>query len=215
MTQPAALCGVLPDQRWHRWPINGREFLIGCQPPADLLLRLPQMAARHARISLTRQGYCWEDLKAPIGTLINGQPVGSRPRYLSGGEEIWIAGAIAFHFDVPNGSPRAPAPPARRGVSIDPDLGQVWVDGVPIHPPLSAHQYRLIRLLYEFRGLIVGRDQIAAAVWPDADPAGVSKQAVDGLIKRLRRRLHEAQPADRQYIEVRRGHGICLLEPED
>jgi len=50
-------------------------------------------------------------------------------------------------------------------------------------------------------------------VWPDVEPSGVSGEAVDGLFKRLRARLRETQPA-REYIEVLRGHGVRLVQPD-
>jgi len=85
----------------------------------------------------------------------------------------------------------------------------VWVDARPVEPELSAAQFTLLALLYKRVGQVVSRDAIIRAVWPEADPAGVSEEAVDGLIKRLRARLRGAQPKH-EYLEVLRGQGIRL-----
>jgi DNA-binding response OmpR family regulator len=85
-----------------------------------------------------------------------------------------------------------------------------------VEPPLSVAQFTLLNLLYQSPGEVVTRAQIIAAVWPNADPAGVSEEAVDGLIKRLRARIRETQVnAEREYIEVLRGHGVRLVQSEE
>jgi DNA-binding response OmpR family regulator len=56
----------------------------------------------------------------------------------------------------------------------------------------------------------VDRNTIVAAVWPNDEPAGVSEEAIDGLIKRLRARLRETQPTS-DYLRVIRGRGVRLV----
>ena len=90
----------------------------------------------------------------------------------------------------------------------------VWVDGRRVDPPLSAAQLALIELLYRRENLVVSREDIVAAVWHSENPDGVSEEAIDGLIKRLRARLREAQPA-REYIAVVRGQGVRLTQFEE
>jgi DNA-binding response OmpR family regulator len=47
------------------------------------------------------------------------------------------------------------------------------------------------------------------AVWPEAAEEGVSDQAMDALVRRLRERVGELDP-DHQYIVTVRGHGFRL-----
>ncbi len=47
------------------------------------------------------------------------------------------------------------------------------------------------------------------AVWPSDDPAGVSEEAIDDLIKRLRARLRDASDGP-DYLEQPRGRGVRL-----
>lgn len=101
-----------------------------------------------------------------------------------------------------------------KGVWINESAREVWVDGIAVDPPLSAAQYTLLLLLYQHLGQIVSRPQIVKTVWDDADPRGVSANAVDGLITRLRARLQEAQPKY-DYVEVIRGQGVRLRETKE
>ena len=52
------------------------------------------------------------------------------------------------------------------------------------------------------------------AVWPEAIGEGVSEQAIDALVRRLRDRLAEVDP-EAQFIVTVRGHGFRLDNPVD
>ena len=56
---------------------------------------------------------------------------------------------------------------------------------------------------------MVSRDEIVGAGWPEAVGDGVSEQAIDALIRRLRDRLAEAD-SEHDYILTVRGHGFRL-----
>jgi DNA-binding response OmpR family regulator len=63
------------------------------------------------------------------------------------------------------------------------------------------------------RGAVVSREEIVHAVWPDAHGEGVSEQAIDALVRRLRERLAEVDP-EHQYIITVRGHGFRFENPQ-
>ena len=88
----------------------------------------------------------------------------------------------------------------------------VWIGGVAIDPPLSLPQYRLLELLYANSGQVCTRDAVVDAVWPEAQGAGVSEQSIDALVRRLRDRISEFDPAH-QYVVTVRGHGFRLDNP--
>ena len=75
-------------------------------------------------------------------------------------------------------------------------------------PPLSLAQFRLLHLLYEGDGAVSSRDDIVEVVWPGTEGIGVSEQAIDALVRRLRDRLVELD--DFEYIVTVRGHGFRL-----
>jgi DNA-binding response OmpR family regulator len=60
---------------------------------------------------------------------------------------------------------------------------------------------------------VFSRDEIIAAVWPNAVTSGVSDEAVDSLVRRLRKRLAEVD-LSRNYILAVRGHGFRLAQVE-
>jgi DNA-binding response OmpR family regulator len=91
---------------------------------------------------------------------------------------------------------------------------QVWLRGREISPPLSAPQYRLLEILYRQPSRVVPRDEVIGHVWPEAAGAGVSEQAVDALVRRLRGRLAELDPGS-EYIVTVRGHGFRLDNPAE
>jgi DNA-binding response OmpR family regulator len=66
--------------------------------------------------------------------------------------------------------------------------------------------------LYEHQGQVISRSQLVSTVWGEEQTAGVSDQALDALIRRLRDRLAALAPTH-QFIDTVRGHGIRLDNP--
>jgi DNA-binding response OmpR family regulator len=85
----------------------------------------------------------------------------------------------------------------------------VWLGEAEIDPPLSVHQYRLLELLYLRSGAVVSREEVVESVWPGVSTDGVSEQAIDALVRRLRDRLAEVD-RDWDYVVTVRGHGFRL-----
>ncbi|MCJ7510542.1 MAG: winged helix-turn-helix domain-containing protein [Dehalococcoidia bacterium] len=100
-----------------------------------------------------------------------------------------------------------PAPEAE--LVVDLTTHRVLVKGKEIVPALSREQYELLAHLYENAGKLCRREETVRRVWPDAELAGVSEEALDSLVHRLRDRLQEAG-ATRQMIVTVRGHGLRL-----
>ncbi|MFQ5342784.1 MAG: FHA domain-containing protein [Anaerolineae bacterium] len=222
MSETAWLVGPRPDGRPGRWALDKDEYLIGRQAPADLVAPLPRVSRQHARISRREFGYYLIDLGSRNGTFVNGQPIGSEPHRLHDGDEIVLGGAIMFRFYDPSETMEGPSLGRLTGVWIDEETHAVWVDAQLVEPPLSPAQFTLLALLYRSAGQVVSRPEIIATVWPDVDPSGVSTEAVNGLIKRLRKRLREtpihSEPDElprQEYIEVLRGHGLRLVQPTE
>jgi hypothetical protein len=218
MSGAAYLTGPRPDGQPGEWRLDKDEFFIGREAPADLVAPLPRLSRQHARIvcsasDAVNRGYFITDLHSRNGTFVNGEPLGPEARRLKDGDEIVLGGVIAFRFHDPAETVEGQRLGRLVGVWIDETAREVWVDGRRVEPPLSAAQFALLALLYRLAGQVVSRSQIIAAVWPGVEPSGVSGEAVDGLIKRLRARLRETQPA-REHIEVLRGHGVRLVQPE-
>jgi DNA-binding response OmpR family regulator len=89
---------------------------------------------------------------------------------------------------------------------------RVWVNHQQLVPPLSAQQFKLLWLLYKNNGEVVSRPELVSEVWGGDQSAGVSDQALDALVRRLRDRLSTLDPTH-QYIDTVRGHGLRLDNP--
>jgi DNA-binding response OmpR family regulator len=99
----------------------------------------------------------------------------------------------------------------KRRLRVDLGARRVWIMEKEIDPPLSASQFNLLQILYEQPGEVASRSEVIDAVWGQA-AEGVSEQALDALVRRLRDRIAEVDP-DREYIVTVRGHGLRLDNP--
>lgn len=191
-------------------------LVIGRGGECDLVLPERQVSREHIRIFCEDDGYYMTDLDSKNGTWLNGKQVKNETVPLQDGDEIQLALAVKITFV---GS-ESTAPllvnelPHHLGrLQINHDSRRVFVDNIEVDPPLSLPQYRLLELLYDGEGAVRTRDEVVAAVWPDAIGEGVSEQAIDALVRRLRDRLAEVDP-NHQYIVTVRGHGFRLDNPE-
>jgi beta-N-acetylhexosaminidase len=100
-----------------------------------------------------------------------------------------------------------PVPPAV--LRVDADTRRVYVKGEEARPPLSNEQFRLLSYLYARAGKVVSREELVQHVWPDAHTEGVSEEALDALVRRVRERIVQAG-GERTYIVTLRGQGFRL-----
>jgi DNA-binding winged helix-turn-helix (wHTH) protein len=101
-----------------------------------------------------------------------------------------------------------------QGVHLDPDSGDVWVDGIRI-PVLTELEFRLLQLLYDRRDKLTDKYRIVTAVWGDSYLDEVDDARVEKLVSRLRGRI-EPDPSAPRYLVTVRGRGYKLLSrPQD
>ena len=192
-----------------RWPLDRlRPLMVGRSEDCDISLPDRQVSRLHARIAWQGDHYQIVDLGSKNGTHVNGQEVDGTAR-LSDGDEIQIA--LRFKLAFVDAGATAPLTFSNEniGLRLDKETRQVWVNGKLVDPPLSLHQYRLLESLWESGGGVVTREQIVNIVWPEASGEGVSEQAIDALVRRLRERMAEFDE-EFKYIVTVRGHGFRL-----
>ena len=199
------------------WTLHEDEITIGRGSECDIVLPERQISREHVRIFRRGDTYYLEDLHSKNGTWVNGIQVQGETVPLKHEDEIQLALVVKMIF-VGSGA-TAPMldnelPRTLGRLQIHRAARRVFVNGVEIDPPLSLPQYRLLELLYEGAGAVRTRDEVVAAVWPDVVGEGVSEQAIDALVRRLRDRLAEVDP-DHQYIVTVRGHGFRLDNPRE
>lgn len=100
-------------------------------------------------------------------------------------------------------------PPRTRGVWVDVEAGEVWVDGKQVGP-LTHLEYRLLLLLYGHLNKICDKYQIVEAVWGEEYIDQVYDASIEKLVSRLRHKI-EPDPANPRYLLTVRGRGYKLV----
>ena len=205
------------------WLVDRAEMLLGREETCDIVIPVRQISRQHLRILMQGGSAIVEDLRSKNGTWVNGYRL-TGARELEDGDEIRIAKDIRLRF-VGSG---ATAPSTTRvlpdvipsgamtgsRMRLDPETREVHIKEEALEPPLSLPQYRLLEILFASQGGVCSRNDVVDAVWPDAMGEGVSEQAIDALVRRLRDRLNEVD-SEHQYIVTVRGHGFRLDNPRE
>jgi DNA-binding winged helix-turn-helix (wHTH) protein len=200
--------GPLKGQRW----ALSHTLMVGRDPTCDINVQDRQVSRFHARITPTPEGVTIEDLGSKNGTNHNGTEL-STPVMLQDGDVLGIALAQQLLFLTSDATMPLAESGARSGrLLMDQKSRQVWVNQQQVAPPLSAQQFKLLLMLYENQGQVISRADLVSTVWGEDQMAGVSDQALDALIRRLRDRLAALDPTH-QYIDSVRGHGVRLDNP--
>lgn len=213
------------EQTGQRWIIEDNEFLVGRGASCHLVLPERQVSREHIRIYTENKGdspknstYYLQDLRSKNGTWVNGEQLKGGTVELRDGDEISIALAVRMTYVASEAT--APLmmdekiPPSKGVLRLDRESRRVFVRNQEVDPPLSLPQYRLLELLYDGDGRVCTRDEVINSVWPDAVGEGVSEQAIDALVRRLRDRLGE-NANDEQFVVTVRGHGFRLNNPAE
>lgn len=200
-------------------PLNGRRWplsipmVIGREAHCDIVIDDRQVSRFHARFTPTPEGVMLEDMGSKNGTHCNGNPV-TNPIVLQDGDAIQVSLIQQFVFFTSDATmPLSETQEQGTRLRLDVRSRRVWVLNQQIVPPLSALQFYLLQILFERTGQVVSRQDLVSSAWGEEQSAGVSDQALDALIRRLRDRLAEIDP-DYIYIVTVRGHGIRLDNPD-
>jgi DNA-binding winged helix-turn-helix (wHTH) protein len=200
--------GPLKGQRW----ALRRAITLGRDAACEIMIPDRQVSRFHARLTPTAEGVTLEDLGSKNGTIHNGSELAT-PIMLQDGDVVGIAVAQQFMFLTSDATMPLLESSSRSGrLLVDRKSRRVWVNQKLLLPALSAQQFKLLWLLYENEGQVQTRADLVSAVWADEQAAGVTDQALDALVRRLRDRL-AALDSSHQYIDTVRGHGIRLDNP--
>ncbi len=194
-----------------RWSVAG-PLVMGREPGCEIVIPDRQVSRYHARLTPNTQGIVLEDLGSKNGTYYNGELL-TGSVVLQDGDTFRVAMAQEFMFVSSDATMPLESLPVRNGrLLLDDRSRQVWVNQRQLSPSLSALQFHLLSILYHRQGQVVTRAELVNAAWGDDQSAGVSDQALDALIRRLRDRLAEMDNTH-EFIVTVRGHGIRLDNP--
>jgi DNA-binding winged helix-turn-helix (wHTH) protein len=205
------LIGQAGPVQGNRWAIPPAGVTLGRENGCEVVIADRQVSRRHARIDRRGGKSYIQDLASKNGTCVNGVPVKDEVE-IKDGDLIQIALAAGFLYvasdsTVPLDSDGVA--PRQGRIRLNPAEHSVLVNDRLIDPPLSIHQYRFLELLVLRSGGLATREDVIGTVWPGEDTQGITDQAIDALVRRLRDRLKEVDP-DREYILTIRGHGFRL-----
>ena len=185
------------------------EVMIGRSPDCTITIPVRWISRQHALLRYENRQFVLEDAGSKNGVFVNGQRV-LKPYALSDGDIIQLAPGLELIYV----DSEATAPlPGRRGLGlfVDQEERQIYVHGQLLSPPLSNQQYELLVLLSHQPGKVYSRAEVIEAAWPGESAEGVTDDAIDALVRRLRQRLAEIDP-EQNFIVTVRGYGF-RLEP--
>lgn len=180
----------------------------GTSEMCDVMFPERQISRRHAEIFWENGRHYLRDLDSKNGTYLNGQPVKGQAS-LQDNDQIQLALCVRLRFIGVDATMPLEEVRVSRQLRLERESRRVWIGEREVVPPLSPAQYQLLEMLFEDVGHVYSREQVVAAVWSGEEKEGVTEQAIDALVRRLRERLAEAEP-DGQYIVTVRGYGFRL-----
>lgn len=191
-------------------PLTEVVTLIGRAADCTVVIADARVSRHHAEIRRDLNtptadpgaGYTLRDLGSTNGTWLNARRL-TGPARLRDGDVIELAGA-RFTFRDPDATLETTHFPR---VCVDEATGEVWVDRRPVQ--LSSEQRALFTLLWARRNQVCSKDEIARAVWPQAQ-GDIYDYQIESLIKRLRAKL-EPDPAQPVLLVTVRGLGYRLV----
>lgn len=97
--------------------------------------------------------------------------------------------------------------PAEEKITYNPDTRQITKGEEMLSDKLTGTEFKLLRYMIENQNRIIERDEIINSVWPTISIAGVTDQALDQLIFRLRKKIEE-NPNQPIHLQTIKGRGI-------
>jgi DNA-binding winged helix-turn-helix (wHTH) protein len=125
---------------------------------------------------------------------------------------ILVSGRIQIPlFDQHISTHRAEQKNNIRQIVFDQSTNSIKSGDVVLSDQLTASEFKLLSFLLESQERIVTRDEIIAATWSDVkSTAGITDQAVDQLIFRLRRKIEE-DPNNPTHLQTVKGRGFRFV----
>jgi pSer/pThr/pTyr-binding forkhead associated (FHA) protein len=188
-----------------------RELItIGRDSANDIVIDHPLASRRHARLERTEEGFAVRDLESTNGTFLNQERVEGLC-HLHNQDQIIIADTVIV-FQDPEATVKGVLPAellraVREELRVDSRTKEIYIKGAILQPPLTVKEFQLLEMLYNRRGQVISKDEIARQVW---DYEVFDYNAIDALVYRLRQRI-EPDPAHPRYLVTQRGFGYKLL----
>jgi pSer/pThr/pTyr-binding forkhead associated (FHA) protein len=200
------------DESYHEIEWDKKVLTIGRDNTNDIVIDHPLASRRHARLEADEAGYYIRDLNSTNGTYINADPSQITDAYLLRHQDQIIIADAVITFHDSEATARGPLPSGviramQEEIRIDTNAKEVYVKGDIRKPRLTVKEFMLLELLYQRKGTVVSKEEIANTVW---DYDVYDYNAIDTLIYRVRQRI-EPNPAKPRYLLTQRGFGYKLV----
>ncbi|OQY45841.1 MAG: hypothetical protein B6242_09385 [Anaerolineaceae bacterium 4572_78] len=190
-----------------QWMLDKNEIFLGRSDSCQICLPSRWISRQHACIRRNGTIYTAQDAGSKNGLYVNGNRV-YKKHILADGDKLQLAPGLDLTFVDSEATAPLPGRIAEL-LRLDDIERQVYIKGEQLTPSLSTQQYHILTLLFEHPGKVYSRYEVIKAAWPDDNAEGVSDDAVDAMIRRLRNRLSEIDP-DHNYVVTVRGYGFKL-----
>ncbi len=191
--------------------IDARPLTFGRDAAADIVIDSPYAGRLHARIQPVTDGHEIVDLDSRNGVFVNGSRIASQRR-LRNGDLIQIATLQMTYARATRDDTTAIMPstasesmPPSDGLTIDTEAREARIDGKAVN--LSRFEFELLALLDARRGKVRTSAEIGDALWGQN---AWDLNMLYALMRRLRRKLHEADAANAVSIVNVEGIGYKL-----
>ena len=207
----------------HDGPLNGnnwtveKELMVGRDMDCDITIFDRQVSRFHAKFELFKDRQVRiVDLDSKNGTYVNGDRINGSLILKDGDavkialiqELVFISSDATLPLDIRTVQPKSKT----KKLFIDEKARRIWIGEKELIPPLSVPQYKLLTLLNQSENIVISREKIVQAVWGEDEAIGVTEQALDALVRRLRKRLLKNDPTHEYIITVR---GVGLIFKND
>ncbi len=192
-----------------QWILHETEDKITVGRSADCTVCIPVrwVSRLHAVLRRQKGQFILEDCGSKNGVFVNSQRV-IKTHPLADGDIIQLAPGLELIYV--DSEATAPLPGRRgKGLYLDSVKRQIYIHDQLLIPPLSNQQYQLLAMLSEHPGKVYSRAEIIQSAWPGEAADGVSDDAIDALVRRLRQRLAEIDP-EYNFVVTVRGYGFRL-----
>ncbi len=100
---------------------------------------------------------------------------------------------------------------SNEAIQYDAVTNEIRKGNIVLSESLTSSEFKLLRFLLENPDKIIERDEIIKAVWQDTKSvAGVTDQALDQLIFRLRKKIEE-DPNNPAHLQTIKGRGVRFI----
>ena len=198
-------------------PITKDSVIVGNSLSADIRIDNQFISRQHFKVRFDSEAFFISDLGSTNGTYLNSTRLTPyEETILRDGSKIGLAkDEIVLIFAepsrttvrIPNLTNTTRNSDNLFDLSIDSKSKTVSVRGMLI-PALPKKEFDILECLFQNRGKVVTRDEIAAAGWPER-PHDVPNADIDQYIRRLRRKIEEI-PSNPKIITTRVGYGYLM-----